>query len=151
MLKNVPIPVHPDLAFPYGASAVTEITPVYGFGEGGRGEQQVDEATGLPVYEVTVLDNDPDIKGPAKAVKVKILSALQPIMPPELPNLPIKLHPLEFEGLTAKPYMQEFMKGKFRIAWSLSARGVRAPSAPAAAASSNGSLAKGKETPVTTA
>jgi hypothetical protein len=148
MLRNTPIPVHNELAFPYGAAVVTEVTPVYSFGEGGRGEQQVDEPTGLPVYEVTVLDNDPELKGPAKAVKVKILSAVQPVLPPELPGLPISLRPVEFEGLTVKPYMQEFMKGRFRIAWTLTARGMRAPTAPAA---SNGSTGRsGKESAVTT-
>ena len=50
MLKNVAVPVHTDVAFSYGASAVTDITPVFSFEKGKRGEQQVDEATGLPVY-----------------------------------------------------------------------------------------------------
>ena len=29
MLKNVAVPVHTDVAFSYGASAVTDITPVF--------------------------------------------------------------------------------------------------------------------------
>ena len=103
------------------------------------------------MYEVTILDNDPELKGPAKAVKVKILSARQPQLPPSLPGLPTGMivAPIEFEGLTAKPYPQEFMEGRWRVAWSFAARDVHAPSNRAA--SSNGSAVKGKDTPVTTA
>ncbi len=147
MLKNVAIPVHHDTAFPFGAALITKPEPVYSFEQGKRGEQQVDKDTGMPVYEVTVVDNDEEVRGAAKTMKVKIFSAVQPIAPPSIPGMPAGYYfaPVEFDGLTAKPYVQEYMEGRHRVAWSLTARGLRAPSA-----GSNGTAKSGKEA-VTTA
>ena len=149
MLKNVAIPVHHDVAFPYGAALITKPEPVYSFEQGKRGEQQMDKDTGLPIYEATVVDNDEEVRGAAKTMKVKILSAVQPVPPNGVAGLPAGMYvaPVEFEGLTAKPYVQEYMEGRHRVAWSLSARGLHAPSP-----GSNGTAAKsGSKEPATTA
>ncbi len=115
---------------------------MFEFAEGKRGEQKSDPDTGLLVWEVTVLDNDPDAKGASKAVKVKILAPFQPVPPPELVGLPagMSLRPVEFEHLTVKPYCTEVMKGRFKVAYSLTARGMAAPAG--SAGTSNGHSAK---------
>ncbi len=95
------------------------------------------------------MDNDEEVRGAAKTMKVKILSATQPVAPPSVPGLPMGFYvaPVEFEGLMAKPYVQEYMEGRHRVAWSLTARSLHAP-----VPGSNGTAAKsGSKEPATTA
>lgn len=145
MLKNPSIPVHSDLVFPYGAYITSdEIEPITEFTAGVRGAQAKDPLTGELMWSVTVHDADPEAKGPAQSVKVKIASPVQPQLPPNLPGLPtgLTMRPVEFDGLTVKPYCTEVMQGRFKVAYSLTARAMRAP-APASA--SNGSARSGKD------
>lgn len=141
MLRNVAIPVHHELVFAHGAYVITDVSPVYGFADGKRGEQAVDPESGELVWAVTVTDADPELQGPAKSVKVKLIAKHQPVPPANLPGLPegLIMRPVEFEGLTVKPYVTEVMAGRFKIAYSLVARGMASP-APAVAASNGGAV-----------
>ena len=115
MLKNPSIPIHTETAFPFGAYITSdEIEPVTEFKDGVRGGQAKDPASGELLWSVTVHDADPEAKAPAQSVKVKIICPHQPQMPPNLPGLPMGLtmRPVEFEGLTVKPYCTEYMEGR---------------------------------------
>ena len=112
--------------FPHGAYLVSEVEPVRDFDKSspGRPVQAVDKESGLPVWAVTALDADPEARRGDKTVTVKIAARHQPI-PPEAPaGLPFR--PVEFEGLTVTPYVNE-SGGRPRVAYSLRATGMRAP------------------------
>jgi hypothetical protein len=96
---------------------------------GDRVVQQVDKATALPLWVVEVIDADEAAR--QRTVKVKIAAPVQPVLPSPAPGSPFT--PVEFDGLTATPYVDASRcqgKGKCaaRQAYSLKATGVRAPS-----------------------
>jgi len=118
--------------FPDGAYAAGTIEMVRDFdrSSGDRVVQQIDKATGLPLWVVEVIDAQEDAR--QRTVKVKIAAQVQPVLPPPAPGQPFT--PVEFDGMTATPYVdtgrcQSNGKGKCgaRQAYSLKATGVRAP------------------------
>lgn len=116
---------HGDV-FPHGAYVVSEVEPVRDFDKSsaGRMVQATDKESGLLVWAVSVLDADPAARKDAKTVTVKISAAHQPV-PPEAPaGMPFR--PVEFDGLTVTPYVNE-NGGRARIAFSIRAAGMRAP------------------------
>jgi hypothetical protein len=132
-----PIPVECGAVFPDGAYAAGKIEMVRDFdrSSGDRVVQQIDKHTGLPLWVVEVIDADETAR--QRTVKVKIAAQVQPVLPPPAPGSPFTA--IEFEGLTATPYVdasrcpgQGNGKGKdkcgARQAYSLKATGVRAPS-----------------------
>ena len=117
-----------EAVFPHGAFVTGPVEAVFEFKDGKRSEhQKVDENTGLRVWSVPVLDGDPELKGASKAVKVTLLAEVQPVPPDALPQVPMELRPVEFQGVTAVAYCAEVMKGRFKVAWSIKARGMKAP------------------------
>jgi hypothetical protein len=112
--------------FPHGAYLVSEVEAVRDFDKSspGRPVQAVDKESGLPVWAVTALDADPEARRGDKTVTVKIAAKHQPIPPETAPGMPFR--PVEFEGLTVTPYVQE-TGGRPRVAYSLRATGMRAP------------------------
>src|SRR6516162_2459446 len=131
MALQGPIPVEFGMVFPHGAYAAGGIEMVRDFDRstGDRVVQQADKHTGLPLWVVEVIDADPDAR--QRTVKVKIAAQVQPVLPSPAPGSPFT--PVEFDGLTATPYVDASRcqgKGKCaaRQAYSLKASGVRAPS-----------------------
>jgi len=121
------LPVEFGLAFPYGAYAVGEVQPVRDYDKSTKDRiiQAVDPDTGLLLWSVEVVDGDPEAKKSTRTMSVKVLARVQPVLPEALSGLPFT--PVEFEKLTATAYIEE--SGDFsRIAWSLRAGEVRAPS-----------------------
>jgi hypothetical protein len=89
--------------------------------------------TGLPLWVVEVIDADEAAR--QRTVKVKVAAQVQPVLPSPAAGSPFTA--VEFEGLMATPYVdasrcQGNGKGKdkcgARLAYSLKATGVRAPS-----------------------
>ena len=120
------LPVEFGLAFPYGAYAVGEVQPVRDYDKSTKDRiiQAVDPDTGLLLWSVEVVDGDPEAKKSTRTMSVKVLARVQPVLPEALSGLPFT--PVEFEKLTATAYIEE--SGDFsRIAWSLRAGDVRAP------------------------
>lgn len=112
--------------FPHGAYVVSEVEPVRDFDKSapGRPVQQLDKETGLPVWSVSVLDADPEARSKEKTVVVKIAATHQPVPPEAAAGLPFR--PVEFDGLTVTPYVQE-NGGRPRVAYSIRAAGMRTP------------------------
>jgi len=121
------IPVEFGHVFPAGAFALG-VEPVNDFD---TGKPAKDKDTGELVWAVDVIDADPNARGKAKSVKVKVIGPVCPVLPEEAPGLPFR--PVEFEGLTATPWVElpggkdKEGKPRTKINYSFKARGVHAP------------------------
>jgi hypothetical protein len=123
--QRFPITFH--LAFPFGAYLVSDVTPVIDFDKSSREHkvQQVDKDTGKLLWQVEVLDADPEAKRSAKTVAVKIPANVQPVPPGNDGSSPFTA--VEFTGLSALPYVEQVSETFSRIAWSFKAEDVIAP------------------------
>lgn len=105
------------------------VTPVLDFNApplaGGAKPQQVDKETGLPLWQVTVLDLDPEAGKRGMVFTVKIAAKHQPVPPENKSGTPFT--PVEFVGLTAMPWVDSSGMGNGRIAWSFRAEGMTEP------------------------
>ncbi len=120
MAVQGPIPVEFAQVFPRGLFAAGTFEPVRDFDAskaGGRFVQSKDKATGLPLWQVDVIDGDPAARD--KTVRVKVTATDQPVLPPAAGGLPFV--PVEFAGLTITPYVNQ----GGRLAYSLKATSVR--------------------------
>jgi hypothetical protein len=112
--------------FPHGAYLVSEVEPVRDFDKSTREMpvQSVDKDTNELVWQVTVLDADPDARTADKTVKVKIAARYQPVPPEAAAGMPFR--PVEFDGLTVTAYVVEG-GGRARVGYSFRATEMRAP------------------------
>lgn len=124
---------HGDV-FPAGAFIKGSVEQVIDFDKSSKDVrvQAVDlnargEGTGLPLWQVVVLDADEEAGKKDTALSVKIAAKHQPV-PPEN-KTPFPWTPVEFVGLTALPYIEESATGRSRIVWSFRAEGMVAPGA----------------------
>ena len=110
--------------FSHGCYMVGEVEQVRDFAASSAGKPVFarDKVTGEFVWQVSVIDCDPDAR--EKTVKVKVSSPVQPVPPAPLPGLPFI--PVEFDGMTVTPWVN----GE-RQAYSFRAREMRAPRAVA--------------------
>jgi hypothetical protein len=121
------IPMNPDDVFGFGSFMVGEVQPMRDFDRSTKDQavQAVDRDTGELVWTVDVVDADPEAR--ERTVRVKLVAALQPVPPPAVEGMPFR--PVEFDGLTATPYVATTATGRGRLAWSFRATGIRAPHA----------------------
>ncbi|MHA6780302.1 plasmid replication, integration and excision activator [Pseudonocardia saturnea] len=127
MAINGKFKVNHNDVFPHGAYVVGDVEPVRDFERSTRERpvQATDKETGQLVWSVSVLDPDPDARKDAKTVTVKISAPVQPVPPGEIAaGLPFR--PVEFDGLTVTPYLNE-NGGRARVAYSFRASAMRAP------------------------
>jgi hypothetical protein len=121
MAVQGPIPVEFAQVFPRGVYATGSFEPVRDFDAskaGGRFVQSKDKTSGLPLWQVDIIDPDPDAR--EKTVRVKVAAAEQPVLPASTAAVPFI--PVELAGLTVTPYVSQ----AGRLAYSLKATGVRA-------------------------
>lgn len=115
-----------EVAFPLGVYVISEVEPVVDYDRSTRENkvQATDPDSGLPLWQVSCLDADPEAKKSSKTVTVKIPAKVQPVPPENKDGSPFT--PVEFEGLTALPWIEQ--SGDFsKIAWSFKAESMRAP------------------------
>ena len=120
-------PVEFNVAFPAGAYVVSEVTPVSDF-EKSTAEhkvQQIDKETGHPLWQVEMVDADPDAKRSNRTVAVKFAAKVQPVPPVNDGSSPFT--PVVLEKLEATPYVEEVTDTFSRIAWSFRAQSMSAP------------------------
>ncbi|MEV7011350.1 plasmid replication, integration and excision activator [Streptosporangium sp. NPDC051022] len=128
------------LVFPHGCYVSGEVTQALDF-DASTPDRPVptrDKATGLPIWQVPVMDGDPSVKVAAKSLTVKVVSPAEPVIPPvpaALAAAGLSLVPVVFEGMTVTPWVTD----KGRVAYSFKASGVRA------AVSAGASTGKGRE------
>ena len=131
------IPMRHEDVFPHGCFVVGEVQAMRDFDRSTREQaiQAVDRDTGELVWTVDVVDADPEARD--KTVRVKITAGVQPVPPAAMEGAPFR--PVEFEGLTATPYVQTMASGRGKLTWSFRATGMRSPKrATVAAAAGNG-------------
>ena len=118
-----PFKVESSEVFPHGLGVVSAVSAKNEFGAGTRENpvQERDKQTGLPVWQVDIMDFDPDAR--ERTFKVKIAAQVQPVLPDPLPGTPVR--PVVLEGLTITPYIKD--GNRPRIAYSLRASGLAAP------------------------
>jgi hypothetical protein len=83
-----------------------------------RRSPAVDKHTGKPVFQVRVVDMDPELSGRSREVVVKVVADRMPVPPTRT-----AFESVEFENLTVTPYVVDRTK---RLAYSLRATGIRA-------------------------
>lgn len=122
---------HGDV-FPHGCYVVGEVEAMRDFDRSTKEQavQAVDRETGLLLWTVDVVDADPEARD--RTVRIKLLAPVRPVPPAAIEGAPFR--PVEFEGLTATPYVQTTASGRGRLAWSFRASGMRAPARSAAKA-----------------
>jgi hypothetical protein len=125
MALQGPIPVEFGQVFPDGVYAAGVFEPVRDFegSSNGRFVQSKDKATGLPLWQVEVIDADQLAR--SRTVKVKVAAQVQPVLPQGAAGVPFT--PVEFTGMTVTPYVNQAGK----LGYSFKASGVRAPGRPA--------------------
>ncbi|MGW4795413.1 plasmid replication, integration and excision activator [Nonomuraea sp. NPDC004297] len=97
-----------------------------------------DRVSGELMWSVPVIDADPSLKASAKAVAVKIVSGVEPVIPaPPASMAGLPFVPVVFEGLTVTPYVA----ANGRMAYSFKATGLRA--APEQSPSGQGASEQG--------
>jgi hypothetical protein len=113
--------------FPFGAYAVSEITPLRDFDRSTkeRTVQMVDPDSGMPLWSVDVMDADPEARKSDRQVSVRIAAKVCPVLPAAVSGVPFA--PVEFDGLTASAYVSQQGDSRARLAWSYRASDVRAP------------------------
>lgn len=119
--------------FPAGAYIVGEVEAVEDFDQiqaakaAGRepGDVQLrDKVTEKRVWQVRVVDADPEARKGQTEQTVKISADVQPVPPPHLDGLPFR--PVVFDNLTVTAWIDD-SRSRPRIAWSLRAEGMSAP------------------------
>jgi hypothetical protein len=115
---------HGDV-FPHGCFGVGEVQAMRDFDRSTKDQavQAVDRESGLLVWTVDVVDADPEAR--ERTVRVKLVAPVQPVMPAPVEGMPFR--PVEFDGLTATPYVATTASGRGRLAWSFRATGMRVP------------------------
>ena len=128
MALQGPFPVECAALFPHGLGVVGAVSAVDDFNASTkeRKVQARDKDTGLPVWQIDVMDFDPEAR--ERTFKVKVAAAVQPVPPEAVAGLPVR--PVVLEGLTVTPWIKEVPRGKAIvsvIAYSVRATGLAAP------------------------
>jgi hypothetical protein len=108
-----------EAIFPHGAVLVPEsISEVQDYNEQTKVRTpSKDKVTGQRVYQVRVMDMDPELGSRSREIAVKILADVQPVPPVGAFQM------VEFDGMTVTPYVGN----NGRLAYSYRATGLRAP------------------------
>jgi hypothetical protein len=125
--------------FPHRAFVVSDVTAVIDYERSTKDNkvQATDRESGIPLWQVEVLDGDPAASKRARTLSVKFATPAQPECPPNATGMPFT--PVVFEGLCVLPYVDRSTEAG-RIAWSFRASGMTADTGKA------GSSATGRAT-----
>jgi hypothetical protein len=110
----------PHGAYALAADALNDFDKVQA---GVEDPQQRDKETGERIWVVRVIDNDPEAR--SNELKVKVVAPVMPVLPEPIAGT--NFRPVEFDGLTVTPWVEETKTGRTRVAYSLKATGVREP------------------------
>ena len=122
------IAVDHDTYFHGTAYVIPPVQPVVKWSDDGeRQGQDLDKVTGHPLWEIRVIDADPEARKGQNELVVKLASIAEPELPAEIPGTPFR--PVVFEGLTVVPYVKE-TGGRPRVAFSLRATSMHPPVQP---------------------
>ncbi len=134
MAVQTRLSVSMDEVFPSGAFMVgpPEASEDFDLKQAGNQDpQQRDKVSGKRVWNVRVVDADPEARRGQAEVTVKVSADHSPVPPDALPGLPFR--PVEFDGLTVTPYV-DTNRARPRLAYSIRATGLKTPAKPASMA-----------------
>lgn len=133
-------PVDHGDVFAKGAIVKGGVEKVFDFNapytKGQERPQQKDTETGLPVWQVLVIDADEDAGKKDTMIAVKFFAKVAPVLPKDTENLArFGMRAVEFTGLSVLPYVDDSgvriengqIRGRARIAWSFRAEGMVEP------------------------
>ena len=125
MALQGPFKVNASEVFPHGCGVVGAVSATSDFDASTRENrvQAREKDSGLPVWQVDVMDFDPEAR--ERTFRVKIAAAVQPVPPEALEGVPVR--PVILEGLSVTPYLKDVGNGRQRIAYSLRATGMVSP------------------------
>lgn len=127
MAVKSPFPMEFGALFPLGAGVVGEVSPVFVFDEKAPRDapkiQERDKDSGLPLWQVDVMDFDPEAK--ERTFRVKLAAEVQPVPPAAVAGLPVR--PVVLEGLALATYVKKSGDKYYKVAYSLKATGLAAP------------------------
>ncbi|MGY4710950.1 plasmid replication, integration and excision activator [Mycolicibacterium sp. CBM1] len=114
--------------FPHCAFLVSDVSPVIDYERSTKDNrvQAHDRESGLPLWQVEVLDGDLAAPKRTRTVTVKFATTTQPERPPNIDGMPFT--PVVFEDLSVLPYVDRSGESG-RIAWSFRASGMSAAQA----------------------
>ena len=140
MPRRIPVDFH--VAFPNGGYLVSEVVPVNDFERSTADTkvQQVDAESGLPLWQVEMVDADPEAKKATRTVLVKFAAKQQPVPPANDSGGPFT--PVLLEKLVAVPYIEDVTETFSRIAWSYRAGSMTSPNGHSKPSKPTGSDAK---------
>ncbi|GAA1241409.1 plasmid replication, integration and excision activator [Oryzihumus leptocrescens] len=127
------IPVAFEGIFPAGAYMVGEVEALEDYdalvaaknaGKEPGDIQLRDKVTGLRVWQVRVVDADPEARKGETELVIKIGAEVQPVPPPKMDGLPFR--PVVFEGLTLTTWIDE-SRSRPKVAYSIRATAMAAP------------------------
>jgi hypothetical protein len=110
--------------FPFGLGVVGAVTASDDF-EASSKERKVqarDKVSGLPLWQVDVMDFDPEAR--ERTFRVKIAAPVQPVPPSAVEGVPVR--PVVLEGLMVTPWLDD-RGARPKIMYSLKATGLAAP------------------------
>lgn len=144
---NVRVPVPAEFVFPHGALCLG-VEPVRDFDAKGKDDQARDKDSGERVWQVRVLDLDPEAGrfGEPKEVKVKIAASVAPV-PPEssAPGYPPMV---TFTDVVLTPYVNSQRRCtdrcRARLAWSIRAGSMVPARSTASVGAAGGKPAAGR-------
>ena len=136
------IPVPQETVFPIPPFLIGQVEPMLNFDNDvrrpdGSRPQMLDKDTGLPVWQVAVLDPDPEAGNREKTVVVKLIAQRQPVPPENKSGLPFT--PVRFTGLTITPWIDD-NGARPKLSWSIRATGFE-EAAPTPATRDQGTAA----------
>lgn len=113
-----------ETVFPLPPYLVGKVEPVADFQAPQRPDgsrpQQLDKETGLPIWQVAVLDPDPEAGNRDKTVVVKLIAQHQPVPPENKSGFPFTA--VRFTGLTVTPWIDD-NGPRPKLSWSIRATG----------------------------
>src|SRR6478672_7143112 len=127
------IPVAFEGIFPAGAYMVGEVEALEDFdalmaaknaGKEPGDVQLRDKVSGMRVWQIRVVDADPEARKGETELVIKIAADVQPVPPPLMEGLPFR--PITFEGLTLTAWIDD-SRNRSKVAWSIRATGLAAP------------------------
>ena len=134
-----PFKVDAAEVFPHGCGVVGGVSAASDFDASTRENrvQAREKDSGLPVWQVDVMDFDPEAR--ERTFRVKIAAAVQPVPPEALEGVPVR--PVNLEGLSVTPYLKDVGNGRQRIAYSLRATAMVSPKPLRSTSSTSGDKA----------
>lgn len=117
-----------EQVFPHRAFLVSDVTEVIDFERSTRDNkiQAADRESGLPLWQVEVLDGDPTAPKRSRTVTVKFATQSRPECPSAVSGMPFI--PVLFKDLCVLPYVDRSGE-RVRIAWSFRASAMVAQGA----------------------